>query len=59
MIGLIAEIYNKISKDGRNLSDRLEDQLTGDFFGTLRYMSFKSIQHLSVEQSNDYNIKCF
>lgn len=37
---MIAEIHNKISKDGRNLSDRLEDQLTGDFFGTLRYMSF-------------------
>lgn len=40
MIKLIAEIHNKISKDGRNLSDRLEDQLTGDFLGTLRYMSF-------------------
>ena len=40
MIKLIAEIYNKISKDGKNLSDRLEDKLTGDFLGTLRYMSF-------------------
>lgn len=39
-IKLIAEIHNKISIDGSNLSDRLEDQLTGDFFGTLRYMSF-------------------
>lgn len=37
---LIAEIHNKISKDGRNLSDRMEDQLTGDFFGTLRYIPF-------------------
>ena len=33
MIKLIAEICNKISKDGRNFSDRLEKQLTGDFLG--------------------------
>jgi|GEM_PF-4181867 len=34
---MLAEIHNKISGTGSNLSDRLEDQLTGDFFGTLRY----------------------
>jgi Holliday junction resolvase-like predicted endonuclease len=39
---LIAEIYNKISKSGSNLSDRLEDQLTGDFFGTIRYLPFQT-----------------
>lgn len=39
---MIAEINNKISSSGSNLSDRLEDQLTGDFFGTLRYLPFAS-----------------
>jgi hypothetical protein len=35
---MLAEIYNKISRSGSNLSDRLEDQLTGDFFGAIRYL---------------------
>ncbi|OMD93546.1 NERD domain-containing protein [Paenibacillus odorifer] len=39
---MIAEIYNKISKTGSNLSDRLEDQLTGDFFGSIRYLPFQT-----------------
>ena len=38
---ILAEIHNKISRNGNNLSDRLEDQLTGDFFGPIRYMSFE------------------
>jgi hypothetical protein len=37
---MIAEIHNKISRTGSNLHDRLENQLTGDFFGTLRYLPF-------------------
>ena len=37
---MIAELYNKISKTGSNLNDRREDQLTGDFFGSLRYLPF-------------------
>jgi len=35
---MIAEIHGKLSSTGSNLSDRLEDQLTGDVFGTLRYI---------------------
>ena len=35
---MIAEINNKISSSGANLSDRLEDKLTGDVFGALRYL---------------------
>lgn len=35
---MLAEIHNKISRSGSNLSDRLEDQLTGDFFGAIRYL---------------------
>lgn len=35
---MLAEIHNKISSSGSNLSDRLEDQLTGDFFGAIRYL---------------------
>ncbi|WP_178076004.1 NERD domain-containing protein [Paenibacillus oralis] len=38
---MIAEIHNKISHTGSNLSDRLEDQLTGDFFGAIRYLPFQ------------------
>ncbi len=38
---LIAEIHNKIAENGSNLTDRLEDKLTGDFFGTLRYLPFE------------------
>jgi hypothetical protein len=44
---LIAELYNKISSTGSNLSDRLEDQLTGDFFGALRYLPFQTgLKHI-------------
>ncbi|WP_156496403.1 hypothetical protein [Clostridium coskatii] len=37
---MIAEIKGKISSTGSNLNDRLEDDLTGNVFGSLRYMSF-------------------
>lgn len=37
---MIAEIKGKISSTGSNLNDRLEDDLTGNVFGNLRYMSF-------------------
>ena len=40
MILLKAEIKGKISSTGSNLSERLEDKLTGDFFGSLRYIPF-------------------
>ena len=44
---MLAEIHNKISQSGSNLSDRLEDKLTGDFFGTIRYLSFeKGLIHI-------------
>ena len=38
--GMIEEIHGKISTTGSNLSDRLEDKLTGDIFGSLRYLPF-------------------
>lgn len=37
---MIAELYGKISGTGSNLTDRLEDDLTGNVFGTLRYLPF-------------------
>ena len=37
---MIAELHGKISGTGSNLSDRLEDKLTGNVFGTLRYLPF-------------------
>ncbi|CAH0121001.1 MULTISPECIES: NERD domain-containing protein [Paenibacillus] len=53
---MIAEIHNKISRSGSNLSDRLEDQLTGDFFGTIRYLPFQfGLKHVlqAVRFRND------
>jgi hypothetical protein len=35
----LAEIYGKISSNGSNLTDRLEDLLTSDVFGTCRYLA--------------------
>lgn len=37
---MIAELHNKISKTMSNLDDRREDELTGNVFGTLRYIPF-------------------
>ncbi|HZG77586.1 MAG TPA: hypothetical protein VEZ72_17165 [Paenibacillus sp.] len=37
---MIAEIHNKLASGGSNLHDRLEDQLTGNIFGTMRYLPF-------------------
>ncbi len=56
-----AEIHGKISKDGSNLSERLEDKLTGDFFGALRYLPselgfgriFKSIENVKSNRETD------
>lgn len=38
---MIAEIHHKISSSGSNLTDRLEDKLTGDVFGHLRYLPYE------------------
>lgn len=40
---MIAELYGKISKDYSNLSERLEDNLTGNIFGTLRYLNRQNL----------------
>ncbi|MDA8014554.1 MAG: hypothetical protein MPK09_02945 [Gammaproteobacteria bacterium] len=46
----IAEIHGKISGSGSNLSDRLEDLLTSDVFGPLRYLPFADgFQHIFRE----------
>ncbi|WP_109709130.1 hypothetical protein [Faecalicatena contorta] len=37
---MIAEIYSKITKHNSNLSEISEDELTGNFFGHLRYRPF-------------------
>ena len=39
---MIADIHNKISRNASNLSDRLEDNLTGNFFGALRYLPYNT-----------------
>lgn len=40
---MIADIKGKISRSGANLTERLEDNLTGNVFGVLRYMPFSTI----------------
>lgn len=59
MIALIAEIKGKISSTGSNLSERLEDKLTGDLFGSLRYIPFnkavKSIFFKTKVLKNDFS----
>lgn len=37
---MIAEIYNKVNRLNTNLSERLEDELTGNFFGCMRYIPY-------------------
>lgn len=37
---MLAEIKGKISSNGSNLTERLEDNLTGNVFGLLRYIPF-------------------
>jgi hypothetical protein len=37
---MIAEIHHKISQSGSNLSEKLEDELTGNYFGNFRYIPF-------------------
>ncbi|MFV8830222.1 hypothetical protein [Alkalihalobacterium sp. APHAB7] len=39
---MIAEVKGKISRLGSNLSERLEDNLTGNVLGAFRYMPFSS-----------------
>ncbi len=48
---MLAEIHGKISSTGSNLSDRLEDQLTGDVFGSLRYLDASSALLPFLEKS--------
>ncbi len=38
---MIAEIHHKVSSTGSNLNEKLEDELTGNFFGNLRYIPFR------------------
>lgn len=37
---MISEIFGKLSSSGNNLHERLEDNLTGNVFGALRYIPF-------------------
>ena len=51
---MIAEIRGKISHTSSNLTERLEDHLTGNVFGSLRYLPFslgKEINPLTERES--------
>lgn len=48
---MIAELKGKISSNGTNLSERLEDKLTGDFFGSLRYIPFNKAMKRILERT--------
>ena len=53
---MIAELYGKISSKGTNLSESLEDNLTGDFFGALRYIPFsKGIKPILLKVIEEEN----
>lgn len=61
---MIAEIHNKISRSGSNLSDRLEDQLTGDFFGAIRYLPFqRGLKHVldavRLQRADQDSVPCW
>jgi hypothetical protein len=47
---MIAELHNKISSSGSNLTEKSEDELTGNFFGCLRYIPFnKGLKKVLLE----------
>jgi hypothetical protein len=54
---MIADIKGKLSRTGHNLNDMLEDNLTGNFFGALRYIPFdlalRNIFSRCVQQVGD------
>lgn len=51
---MIAELNGKISKKGTNLIETLEDNLTGNFFGSLRYIPFsKGIKKILLKILNE------
>ena len=37
---MIAEIKGKVNKQNTNLTELREDELTGNFFGNMRYIPF-------------------
>lgn len=37
---MIAEIKGKVNKQNTNLTELIEDELTGNFFGNMRYIPF-------------------
>ncbi len=51
MYKLLAEIKGKISSKGTNLTERMEDKLTGDFFGALRYIPFNKAMKQILKSS--------
>jgi len=57
----IAEIRGKISDTGSNLSERMEDLLTSDVFGCLRYLPSEValLPFLSTARSIKYNTSKF
>ena len=53
---MIAELNGKISSRGINLTETLEDNLTGNFFGSLRYIPFsKGIKKILMEVISEDN----
>lgn len=53
---MIAELNGKISSRGTNLTETLEDNLTGNFFGSLRYIPFsKGIKKILIEAIGEEN----
>ncbi len=51
----VAEIRGKISSSGSNISDRMEDLLTSDVFGPLRYLPFAEGLLPILSQAQNYH----
>ncbi|WP_379969177.1 hypothetical protein [Ectobacillus sp. sgz5001026] len=55
---MIAEIKGKLSQTGSNLTNRLEDNLTGNFFGALRYIPFNlALRNIFLNGIFPHNIR--
>ncbi|UMZ72702.1 hypothetical protein [Natranaerofaba carboxydovora] len=48
---MISEIKGKVGLKGKNLSERSEDKLTGDVFGSLRYIPFDKAMKIILNEA--------
>ena len=47
---MIAEIKGKVNRQNTNLTELGEDELTGNFFGSMRYIPFNKGMKKNIEK---------